>query len=174
MTHLPNVALRTKLHPGDLGTIVQQHGLIYAAEYGLDATFEPYVAAPLAAFCIAAADASTPSPGRLWIAESDGAFAGSIAICRADHEGEAQLRWFLVSPAMRGTGLGPRLLSAALDYCRAEGLRNVHLWTFDRLRAAMTLYERVGFVETERVSHRQWGQNLTEVRMDAQFDPLAP
>ena len=157
------------LQPGDLGTIVRQHGLVYAAEYGLDATFEPYVAKPLAEFCMQSAEAARaggPSPGRVWIAERAGQFAGSIAICRTDRPQEAQLRWFLVMPVARGTGLGPRLLDQALAYCRDEGVRDLYLWTFDRLHAAMTLYARAGFVETERLTHPQWGQMTTEVRMD--------
>ena len=161
------LSIRTTLRPGDLGTIVQQHGIIYAAEYGLDSSFEPYVAKPLAEFCIAnAQSAGPPSAGCLWIAQQGTEFAGSIAICHTDRVNEAQLRWFLVAASMRGTGLGPKLLDAALDYCRQHRLHDVHLWTFDRLHAAMRLYERAGFSETQRVTHRQWGQDLTEVRMD--------
>ena len=163
------VSIRSLMHPGDLGMIVHQHGMVYAAEYGLDATFEPYVAKPLAEFQMRAAEARAArgmQPGRIWIAESAGQFAGSIAICRTDRPGEAQLRWFLVMPHMRGSGLGPRLLDEALAYCRSEGFRDVHLWTFDRLHAAMRLYARAGFVEKTRSTHAQWGQSITEVRMD--------
>ncbi len=161
--------LRSDLRPGDLGMIVYQHGMVYAAEYGLDATFEPYVAKALAEFRMKAAEAvagTAEVPGQLWIAEKDGEFAGSIAICRTERAGEAQLRWFLVMPQTRGTGLGPKLLGEALGYCRTQGLRDVHLWTFDRLHAAMTLYARAGFVETARSTQDQWGQTITEVRMD--------
>jgi GNAT superfamily N-acetyltransferase len=161
--------VRTEVRPGDLGMIVHQHGMVYAAEYGLDATFEPYVAKALAEFRMPGTEADHAyhaSPGQIWIAECEGVFAGSIAICRTHRAREAQLRWFLVMPHMRGTGLGPRLLNEAMAYCRKEGLRDVYLWTFDRLHAAMTLYTRAGFVETTRSTHAQWGQQITEVRMD--------
>ena len=149
--------------------IVHQHGMVYAAEYGLDATFEPYVAKALAEFRMPGTEADHvhhASPGQIWIAEREGTFAGSIAICRTHRAREAQLRWFLVMPQTRGTGLGPRLLDEAMAYCRSEGLRDVYLWTFDRLHAAMKLYERAGFVEKTRTTHSQWGQTITEVRMD--------
>ena len=164
-----DISIRTTLRPGDLGAVVLQHGLVYAAEYGLDATFEPYVAKPLAEFQMGAAEAKHGNgrePGRIWIAERAGQFAGSIAICRTERARQAQLRWFLVMPQSRGTGLGPRLLDEALAHCRSEGLLDVYLWTFDRLHAAMTLYTRAGFVETTRSTHDQWGQQITEVRMD--------
>lgn len=161
--------VRTKVRPGDLGMIVHQHGMVYAAEYGLDATFEPYVAKALAEFRMPGTEtdhAHHASPGRIWIAECEGNFAGSIAICRTLRAREAQLRWFLVMPHTRGSGLGQRLLDEAMAYCRNEGLRDVYLWTFDRLHAAMTLYKRAGFVETTRSTQTQWGQSITEVRMD--------
>jgi GNAT superfamily N-acetyltransferase len=161
--------VRTEVRPGDLGMIVYQHGMIYAADYGLDATFEPYVAKALAEFRMPRTEsdyAYHASPGRIWIAEREGVFAGSIAICRTHRSREAQLRWFLVMPQTRGTGLGPRLLDEAMAYCRSGELRDVYLWTFDRLHAAMKLYARAGFVETARSTQVQWGQSITEVRMD--------
>jgi GNAT superfamily N-acetyltransferase len=164
-----DLILRTELRPGDLGAIVMQHGLVYAAEYGLDATFEPYVAKALAEFCMPGTKvdfAHHASPGRVWIAYKGETFAGSIGICRTHRAREAQLRWFLVMPTMRGTGLGPKLLDEALAHCRSEGLQDVYLWTFDRLHAAMKLYARAGFIETARSTHAQWGETITEVRMD--------
>jgi GNAT superfamily N-acetyltransferase len=162
--------IRTTIRPGDLGTIVHLHGVLYAREYGLDATFEPYVMRGLCDFLLPKpeeGDASHPEPGRLWIAETAaGAFAGSIAIVHTHSRKDAQLRWFLIVPEHRGSGLGRALLDAALGYCRNEGLASVFLWTFDALIAARKLYERAGFVETARESHRQWGIALTEVRMD--------
>ena len=40
---LPAWTLRHDLHPGDIGTVVQLHGITYAREYQFDPTFEAYV-----------------------------------------------------------------------------------------------------------------------------------
>ena len=153
------VALRHRLRPGDLGMIVHLHGVHYGREHGLDTTFEPYVAKPLADFVLAGEAA-----GRLWLAERDGQILGSIAMV-AVSPAEAQLRWFLLVPEARGLGLGRRLLEAALGYCRDKGFARVALWTFAELAAAISLYRAYGFAETERVEHDLWGARRTEMRM---------
>ena len=150
--------IRHELRPGDLGMVIHLHGVLYAREYGLDTTFEPYVAKPLADFVLAGA-------GRLWIAEEDGRVVGSIAVVDADND-VGQLRWFLLTPEARGTGLGRRMLETALTYCRERGMRHVFLWSFAQLDDALRLYERAGFQITETNKTLLWGAERTEVRMD--------
>lgn len=161
-----DVTIRHTLKPGDLGMVVHLHGVHYARDFGLDTTFEPYVAMPLAEFVLA-------GNGRLWIAEAGERVIGSVALLDAG-ERSAQLRWFLVAPEARGMGLGRRLLDAALGYGRERGAEHVFLWTFAGLDSAMALYERAGFVVTEKKAAMLWGAERTEVRMDLALKlPLA-
>jgi GNAT superfamily N-acetyltransferase len=153
--------IRNQLQPGDLGTIVQLHGVLYAREHGLDTTFEPYVARPLADFVLS-------GNGRLWVAEEGGRVIGSIAVVDAG-VGEGQLRWFLLVPEVRGAGIGRKLLETALDYCRERGLRRVFLWSFSDLADALRLYQRAGFRTTETSTSRLWGAERTQVRMDLEL-----
>jgi GNAT superfamily N-acetyltransferase len=153
--------IRHELRPGDLGMVIHLHGVLYAREYGLDTTFEPYVAKPLADFVLAGA-------GRLWIAEEGGRVIGSIAVVDAE-DGVGQLRWFLLTPEARGTGLGRRLLDTALTYCRERGMHRVFLWSFAQLDDALRLYERAGFQITKTNKTRLWGAERTEVRMDLEI-----
>jgi GNAT superfamily N-acetyltransferase len=155
---LHDVRIRHQLKPGDLGMVVHLHGVLYAREYGLDTTFEPYVAKPLADFVLGGS-------GRLWIAESGERVLGSIALVDAE-AGSGQLRWFLLVPEARGTGLGRRLLEEALAYARQRGLSHLFLWSFADLADALRLYERAGFKTSETKIGLVWGAQRTEVRMD--------
>jgi RimJ/RimL family protein N-acetyltransferase len=138
--------------------VVHLHGLIYAREYGLDTSFEPYVARPLA-------DCILDGRGRVWIAEDGHRVVGSIAMVDADAQ-VGQLRWFLLVPEVRGSGLGRRLLDAALTYGRERGFSRIFLWTFSDLEGARRLYERAGFKVTETKTGLIWGAERTEVRME--------
>lgn len=169
------IELRTELRPGDLGCVAYLHGILYAREYGWDSTFEAYVAAGLAEFVLR----YDPARERLWLAERGDELVGSIAIVRAREmavsntggaaptAGEvAQLRWFLVHPAVRGQGLGRRLITEALAFCRAAGYRRVVLWTVRGLEAAAHLYRAAGFTRVEAETHERWGRVVTEERYE--------
>src|SRR5215208_3305119 len=144
--------IRTAIRPGDIGRVVEMHGELYAREYGLDYTFEGYVAAGLGEF----AKSFDASKDRLWLAEEGGRLLGSVAIAGLDGI-TAQLRWFLVRPEARGSGLGGKLLSEAVGFCRGRDFRSVFLWTISELQAAAHLYRRAGFTLTERKTHDIWG-----------------
>ena len=150
------VAIRTTLRPGDVGEIVRLHGVLYAREHGFDATFEAYVAGPLAAFVIAGSPRE-----RIWIAEREGRVVGCIAIVAASDE-VAQLRWYLVDPSARGLGLGTMLLSEAISFSRAQGYRSIILWTVSALEAAARLYRAAGFRLGEEKPGRHWSVDVVE------------
>ena len=90
---------------------------------------------------------------------------GSSALVDAE-PGIGQVRWFLVVPEARGTGLGKRLLDEALAYARQRDLTHIYLWSFATLTDALRLYERAGFKTTQTKTGFVWGAERTEVRMD--------
>lgn len=166
------VIIRVGPRPGDLGTVLEMHGRLYAEEFGFSAEFEAHVARGLASLA-AALGAARDDPGRrepgwLWVAERDGEVLGTVGLTD-EGEGTAMLRWFLVAPQARG-GLGSRLLDACLAKARDAGFRRVQLWTVDGLDAAAALYIRAGFVRTEEKAVRQWGGSLVNVRYDLELD----
>ncbi len=160
---LASVQVRHDLRPGDIGAVVSMHGLIYAREHGFDATFEAYVAGPLAEFVMA-----RRSRDRIWLAERNGKLVGSVAIVEAAAR-NAQLRWFLVDPQARGTGLGRRLLADAVTFSKGSGYESLFLWTVNALAAAARLYREAGFVKTEARPGRMWGVNVVEERYEIRF-----
>jgi N-acetylglutamate synthase-like GNAT family acetyltransferase len=158
------ITIRTDLKPGDVGSVVRMHGVIYAREYGFDSTFEAYVAAPLAKFV-----QSPAANERIWLAERGDSLVGCVAIV-AQSPMVAQLRWFLIDPSCRGMGLGKRLLADAVDFCRRCGYRSVILWTITGLPAAAHLYHAAGFRKVEeKPRSRLWGVEVVEERHELQL-----
>ena len=155
-----DVQIRTELKPGDIGYLAYLHGVLYANEYGWDYTFEAYVAGPLAEFA-----RFHTGRDRIWIVENNGSVSGSIAIVEASTE-QAQLRWFLLHPTLRGKGIGRHLMEAAVNFCRAGRYSMIFLWTTSNLTAAARLYDSFGFHITEETTHEMWGAMVTEQRYE--------
>jgi GNAT superfamily N-acetyltransferase len=105
-----------------------------------------------------------------WTASMEGSIEGSITIdgSQADAEG-AHLRWFVMSDALRGKGVGNQLIGAAIGFCRSQGYRLAYLWTFEGLDAARHLYEKHGFQLVEQQTGTQWGREVNEQRFDLQL-----
>jgi GNAT superfamily N-acetyltransferase len=141
--------------------ITVAHAVYYSEYWGFDVSFETQVGRELSEFM------ASFQEGRdgFWAATEGGRFAGSVAIDGREVGKEGvRLRWFIVAPDHQGTGLGKSLLRQAVDFCRQQGFRRVHLWTFEGLDAARVLYEREGFRLCEEHVVDQWGQNITEQR----------
>ena len=149
--------------PGSIGRVAELHGAFYARHQGFGAFFEAKVASELAEF-VRRYDASRDG---FWTASLEGRVEGAVVIdgIRGRDEG-AHLRWFIVSDAWRGRGLGGRLLETGIEWCRQCGYANIHLWTFAGLDAARHLYEKAGFTLTEQRVGKQWGTEVLEQRFD--------
>jgi GNAT superfamily N-acetyltransferase len=64
--------------------------------------------------------------------------------------------------AVRGHGVGKKLLNEAMRFCDSAGFSAVHLWTFNKLTAARRLYESFGFTLVKEWEGDQWGSLITE------------
>ncbi len=151
----PRTVVLRDHQPGDMGWIVQQHGELYAREYGWNSEFEALVAE------IAAGILRKFQPGheRCWIAELGGERVGSVVLVRKSAR-VAQLRLLLLSPAARGLGLGGRLTDECIAFARAKGYRTLRLWTNSCLTAARAIYAARGFTLTNSEPYQGFGQAL--------------
>lgn len=155
--------------PGALAQLVGLHMAYYAPAWGFGCRFEAKVAAELAAFL----DAFDPNLHLFRNAfDSNGVLLGSVSIdSSAETDDAAHLRWFIVSDAARGTGLGRRLLTDALSFARATGYRGVYLTTFPGLEAAKRLYLAAGFRLTNTAEADPWSGAVGWHRYDLIFHP---
>ena len=142
--------------PGDLGWVLQRHGAVYADEYGWDADFEAYVARIIASYV----DIKDPRRAAFWIAELDGAPAGSIS-CVPEDESTARLRLLLVEHWARGLGIGGRLVSEVLRFARQAGYERIVLSTYDILVSARRIYQGAGFALVSEAPEHSYGHDLT-------------
>ena len=143
------------LRVGDLGRIVQRQGVLYAAEYGWDETFEALLADILAKFVTH----FDPVYEQAWIAERNGEIIGSIFLVRHDRR-TAKLRALYVEPSARGSGLGRCLVQECIDAARRKGYETLTLWTNDVLSSARRIYEAAGFKLTQQEPHHSFGKDL--------------
>ncbi len=150
------IVIRNGVKPGDIGSIIKLHGEYYARNHGFDATFEPYVAIPLAE-CVQ----RNQDDERIWIVEEGKQFKGSIAITKFK-DGIAQLRWYILDESVQGEGVGKRLMDAAIQFVKSRGYKKVILWTVSELGKAIGIYLVYGFKLGEEKSHRIWGRDLVE------------
>lgn len=143
--------------PGCIGDIASLHGRFYAQHWGFGVFFERRVAKELADFAQALPDDNKA----LWLCVENGRCLASLAIDGNPHYRAAHLRWFIVDDALRGTGVGRKLMAQAMQFVDAH-FDETYLNTFKGLDVARHLYESFGFVLTQEETGTQWGSTVTE------------
>lgn len=141
--------------PGDMGWVIEQHGKLYAQEYGWNWEFEALVATICAEFV----KNFQPQWERCWIAERQGERIGSVFIAKKEAS-TAQLRMLILTPQARGLGLGSRLTDEALAFARLKAYQKVMLWTNSILLQARSIYAKRGFELVRSEPYAGFGQSL--------------
>lgn len=156
---VPKPEIITGFVPGAIGRIAAMHGRYYAKNHGFGTYFEAKVASGLADFAARADN----ERNHIWLAVRDGDIVGSVAIDGEDlGDNQAHLRWFILDESCRGTGIGKKLLDAAVAFCDRQKFTSTQLWTFKGLDAARRLYEYYGFSLAKEWQGDQWGKRITE------------
>jgi GNAT superfamily N-acetyltransferase len=141
---------------GDIGWVIHRHGVIYAAQYGWDQTFEALVAHVGADFI----DQFECARDCCWVAERDGAILGAAFVVKTEHPTVAKLRLVYVEPAAQGQGVGRLLVERCMTFARDAGYSRMALWTNDVLLPARSLYQKLGFTMTDAKPYRGFGHDL--------------
>ena len=138
---------------GDMGWVVERHGVLYGAEYGWDSRIEGLTAEIVAAFL----KNLDPARERCWIAEIGGEPVGSVFLVKESDE-VARLRLLIVDPKARGLGIGHKLVEECIRFSREAGYKKITLWTHAVLKAARVIYQQAGFKVTEQWVHDDFGK----------------
>ena len=114
-----------------IGRVYLEYGFVYVPEVEVPDLFrfDHHYAAPRGAF---------------FVVREGGVVVGSVGVERLD-DGSAELHRLYLDTRLRGRGTGRALVEAALDWCRAEKIGRMILWSDTRFDQAHRLYERLGF-----------------------------
>lgn len=88
--------------------------------------------------------AYAPPRGRLLLARIDETVAGTVGMWQLGAD-VCEMKRLYVRPSYLGCGLGRRLAGAIVDEAKAAGYARMRLDSLERLVAARTLYESMGF-----------------------------
>lgn len=84
--------------------------------------------------------------GGFWVAEADGAVAGSFAVAPTHAAGTWELHKVYLAHALRGRGVARRLYDTACRFAGERGAQRLVLWTDTRFVEGHRFYEKLGFV----------------------------
>lgn len=92
----------------------------------------------------------------LWLAESDGAMVGCIALRPLKaRDGSGEIKRLYVRPEFRGAGAAAALLAALESYAAEYGYHWLYLDSKDDLETAIRFYQRHGYQPCERYNENQ-------------------
>jgi peptidyl-dipeptidase Dcp len=157
---LADISIRTELKPGDIGYIIYLHGYLYKKEYNYGIEFETYVAKGLIEFY----QQYNKVKDCVWICEYENNIVGFLLLMHRNES--AQLRYFLLTPEVRGVGLGNKLMNLFMDFLKKKNYSSAYLWTTNELPASTHLYKKFGFQLTEEKSSNAFGKPVVEQRYD--------
>ena len=81
--------------------------------------------------------------GAFWVVTEGERVVGSVGV---DRRGVgAELHRLYLEPGQRGRGLGEALVGRVLEWCRAQSIARLELWSDTRFEHANRLYVRLGF-----------------------------
>lgn len=133
--------------PGSIGRVVELQAAYYDQVFGSGRYYEIKILKDMSDFFIRYDE----KRDGFWTVCLDNRVEGSITIDSIDKNSDiVRLRWLILSSELRGRGIGKKLIATAVEFCRKQHYRQIHLWTANNLQAACHLYKQAGFKIIER------------------------
>lgn len=147
--------------PGCFSTLCAIQSEFYAREWGFGKTYESVIANGVSEFLTR----FNEEKDFVRLLLHNNQIVGGIVIDHNDGK-TAQLRWFIISDQLRGSGVGKKLFNEAITFVMTSGIKQVYLTTFQGLDKARSLYESAGFTLTKEKIASTWGKEITEQQFD--------
>lgn len=148
-----DLQVRNRLREDDVEAVVALHRLVYQPEFGMNDVFIERVEEGI----LTARAAGWPErAGAVRLVDSGERMTGCVALTDEGH-GVGRIRWVVLSPELRGAGLGRRLIEELVEHSRAAGWHKLQLETFSALSAAARIYRDVGFRVISERRRDDWG-----------------
>ncbi|MCW8916868.1 MAG: GNAT family N-acetyltransferase [Magnetovibrio sp.] len=164
-TSTPKLHIREGFVPGFGGDMIRLHMDYYTPTWGLGQNFETHILRDFTALM----EVYDPDKDQIVRLEDNAGQLMGCLVVEVSTQSEpdtARLRFFMMNEQCKGQGWGQKLISHALETCRARGQNKLWLTTFNGLEAARTLYERAGFELTKIYDQDTWNEGTGEVRYD--------
>ncbi|MGZ5282743.1 MAG: GNAT family N-acetyltransferase [Bacteroidia bacterium] len=86
-------------------------------------------------------------PDLFWLVLDSGEVVGSVGLLIKRDYAVLKRMFLLADYRGKEKGVSAKLLSTALDWCKANNISKIYLGTIDVFEAAMAFYEKNGFVK---------------------------
>ncbi|HZZ14260.1 MAG TPA: bifunctional helix-turn-helix transcriptional regulator/GNAT family N-acetyltransferase [Paraburkholderia sp.] len=154
------IALRPP-RAGECSGLVNRQAQWFAAEYGLDQSFEGMLARVVADYT----QQHDPVREMCWVADQNEMVVGSASIVGVSTT-VAGVRLLWVEPDVRRLGVGTQLLNECVRFARRTGYTKLTLTTASVFAEPRRLCERVGFRLASTAERHRFGRDLTIERWE--------
>ena len=104
--------------------------------------------------------------GQIFFALVGDEVTGTVAMI--PHGDTFELTKMAVSPAFQGRGLGDKLMARCVEFARERSVKTIFLETHSKLRPAIRLYQKFGFVDTPTDPNSEYAR--ADIRMELAID----